>query len=221
MNEPICVVSCVWQRPERLRYTLEQLSRQTHQGFVAWFIINNSAIRNEAEELIAQYPFTHSICHNSNRGPYARLEVMHQLRKDYQWFMTIDDDLIFGESLLADWWLRRNPNAVQGWKGWKFAGDYWQRNRVADGEPCHYLLGSNLMIPARAVQGYRLLYLPEKYWQCDDLWLCYWANHECGMDLMQETMMVSINIDNKDTYRNQHEVKIECLDMLRDKGWAV
>ena len=221
MTEAICVVSCVWQRLERLSYTLDMLSRQTHTDFVAWFIINNVEVRKVAEELIAEYPFTHSIANEQNRGPFARIEVMHQLKDDHDWFMTIDDDLIFDETLLASWWQRRNANAVQGWKGFKFVDGYWTRTKVADGEPCQYLWGSNLFVPATVVQDYRIRYLDERWWQCDDLWLCYWANHECGLELMQQSVEVSINVDGKDTYPSQHDRKQECLEMLMAKGWAI
>jgi len=205
-----------------LSYTLDMLSKQTHQDFTAWFIINNADVRREAEDMIGAYPFTHSLCNAENRGPFARVEVIHQLKDEHEFFMTIDDDLIFTPTLLADWWAVRNANAVQGWKGFEFVdGDYWKRTHVADGVPCNYVWGSNMFLPAAAVRDYRIQFLDERWWQCDDLWLCYWANHRCGMDIMQQSVNVSIDVDGKDSYFALRDVKVDCLRMLIAKGWAL
>jgi glycosyltransferase involved in cell wall biosynthesis len=220
MNDTIAVVSCVWQRPERLAYTLDMLHRQTHQDFVLWLIINNAEHRDMAETMAGEYEFTRSICHPANRGPYARLELMHALANDHDWFMTIDDDVIFDPDLLAFWWANRDARAMQGWRGFRFIGsDYWQRADVEDGEPCHYLWGSNLFIPSAAVADYRMLSLPQTYWQCDDLWLCYWANGKVGLTLQQASANVRIRVDGKDTYHSQHNIKQDCFGMIRERGW--
>jgi hypothetical protein len=77
------------------------------------------------------------------------------------------------------------------------------------------------MIPRAAIDK-GLLELPEKYWQCDDLWLCYYANHVKRLALRWANIPgFSINVDGKDTYVSQQQTKVECLEWLRAKGWAV
>jgi hypothetical protein len=147
---------------------------------------------------------------------------MHALSHHYDWFMMIDDDAEFGPHLLAQWWALRDPTAVQGWSGFLFTGNYWQRQKVAPGETCSYLWGSNLFVPAAAVQDARILDLPAKCrGQCDDLWLCYHANHVLGLALRAQRVDMHINIDGKDTYTEFTAVKQEFLEDLRGRGWRV
>lgn len=219
----LAVVSCVWQRPERLAHTLAQLGQQS-VPFVLHLINNNPALHDVVEEAAlavhGHYPIV--VYHNAtNRGPQARNEVMHALAREYDYFMTIDDDAEFGPDLLAQWWALREPQTLQGWSGFRFVGNYWQRATAQPGEECHYLWGSNLFVPAAAVEDGRVTQLPERYWQCDDLWLCYHANHVAGLRLRAQKMPMRIHVDGKDTYSTQHAVKVQLLDELRAKGWAV
>jgi hypothetical protein len=218
----IAVVSCVWQRPERLRYMLAQLAAQTDKDFSLHLIVNNPELRGFVAEAIKPYDISITVHHNaSNRGPYARIELMHELSDRYSHFMTLDDDVTFGADLIERWQSIKQDDVVMGWQGFCFVGDYWQRVRVEAGNDCHYLWGSNLLVPVAAVQDSRILDLPTRFWQCDDLWLCYFANHKRGLKLQPAGGNVSINIDGKDTYHTQHNTKIECLNWLRAEGWNV
>lgn len=219
----IAVVSCVWQRPERLAHTLAQLAAQTHAEFDLHLIVNNSALYGFVEETVSDGPMPVMLYRNTeNRGPFARIEVMHDLRREYDYFMTIDDDAEFGPDLLAQWWGYRDPAALQGWSGFRFTGDYWTRDKAAPGEPCHYLWGSNLFVPVAAVQDKRVLGLPAYCrGQCDDLWLCYHAGHVAGLSLRVQQVDMRINVDGKDTYLEFRNEKAQLLDELRGRGWQV
>jgi len=215
----LAVVSCVWQRPERLGWTLSRLGWQD-VPFDLHLIVNNPAHGDLVERMAQTVQYPVITWHNAtNRGPYARLEVMNSLAHEYEYFVTVDDDLDFDANLLRQWWAKRDPQAVQGWAGWRFVGNYWSRVRVGAGEDCHYLWGSNLFVPRAAVEDTTILGLPERFWQCDDLWLCYHANHVKGLTLRaQDISGVSIAVDGKDTYRSQLDTKIVLLNDLRDRG---
>jgi hypothetical protein len=220
----ICVVSCIWQRPERLAYTLGQLDRQTHPAFDLALICNNPALAETAARGLARYSRPAVLVENDeNRGPFARLEVMHALAGQYDFFVTVDDDLDFPTTLVADWARQADASAVQGWMGFRFrpGANYWARDAVAPGEPCDYLWGSNLCIPAAAVASDGILALEPDYWQCDDLWLCYHAREKCGLALRRAEMAVCIAEDGKDTYRGQFLTKVALLKELRGRGWQV
>jgi len=216
----IAVISCVWQRQERLAYTLDQLSKQTYKGFRLYLINNNISLQNKVYSLAGNKKFVAKIYQNKeNRGPYARLELMTKLKNEYAWMMTLDDDLDFGETLLEQWSDQRDQTALQGWAGFRFTGGYWEREQAKPGEYCHYLWGSNLFLPSTAVTN-TLTILEKKYWQCDDLWLCYHANKYAGLNLKVGKIEGNkINIDGKDTYLSQHDIKINFLEELRKRGW--
>jgi len=218
----IAVVSCVWQRPERLARLLQQLAAQSFEDFDLHLIVNNPALSELVETTVGAGGLPVTVYRNDeNRGPFARLEIMHALSRRYDWFMTIDDDAEFGPYLLDQWWALRDAGAVQGWAGFRFIGNYWQRETAKPGEECHYLWGSNLFLPAAAVQDARILGLDRRYWQCDDLWLCYHANHVAGLTLRAQQVDMHIHVDGKDTYHSQTAIKREFLEDLRARGWAV
>lgn len=219
----ITVLSCVWQRPENLSYMLWKLGAQTFRDFKLVLINNNVALTEFVNTHVACCDFEVEVIHNAqNRGPFARLEVMCSHNSN-DWFMTIDDDAIFDETLLAQWWNQRADDTLQGWNGFRFrpGGTYWDRNEVKSGDVAHYLWGSNLFIPSNIID-WRLLRLEDRYWQCDDLWLCYHASHLVGADIRKAQINgLSINVDGKDTYVSQHHIKSELLNSLRNAGWQV
>jgi glycosyltransferase involved in cell wall biosynthesis len=222
MTNRIGIVSCVWRRIERLPILLRQLEAQTDQDFDLWLIVNDASLERQVTEQ-AQRSDLHTIVqvNNTNRGPFARIETMHENADNYDWFMTLDDDLDFGPQLVAQWRAEALPDTVRGWKGFRFTGNYWQREPVAAGETCHYLWGSNLFVPADVVRDDDVATLNTHNGQCDDLWLCYYADHILGFDLRPADVDVGSVIDGKDSYHGLHQYKIEFLEMLRAEGWAV
>jgi hypothetical protein len=226
----IAVLSCIWQRPERLEYTLRQLSRQTFRSYTVFLINNNPDLYQFAEDKVFDFRIDTEqkvwlIQNEENKGPYARLEWMHRLKDKFDWFVTLDDDANFPDNFLATWWVQRDAQAVQGWNGFKFnpGGSYWDRKEVLPGENAHYLWGSNLFVPKAAI-GDGLLDLDPKYRLfADDLWLCYYANAHKGMALQKAKFApgVFIEVDGKDTYRHFHAEKSWLLEELRAKGWEV
>lgn len=219
----LAVISCVWQRIERLERTLAMLEAQTLKTFDLCLINNNPGQMWEVCRIANGHVFKGVQLNPTNRGPFARIETMHALCHTYDYFLTLDDDADFDETLLAQWWEQRDPSAVQGWQGFRFTpgGTYWQRTEAQVGEPCDYLWGSNMLIPAAAVADPGVLELPERYrLACDDLWLCYWASQHAGLELRKARIEgLRIVDDGKDTYRHNQDLKTELLNELRDRGW--
>lgn len=219
----ITIISCVWQRIERLAYTLNQLERQTDKDFELYLINNNSELQKDVYALAGKREFVKKIVQNGvNRGPFARLEAMVKLKSESKWFMTLDDDCNFDETLVAQWRHLADKNFVQGWAGFEFdGGDYWHKRRVLPNMVCNYVWGSNLFLSADIVSDV-FANLAPKYWQCDDIWLCYCAKRYAGIDCRAALINnLSISVDGKDTYHSQHDTKIKFLNDLRSKGWNV
>lgn len=222
----IAVVSCVWQRPERLAHTLHQLSGQTDTDFDLLLINNNADLQQHAHAVTAKYEVAQRMWienNAANRGPYARIEVMHEFHRDYDAFLTLDDDADIDADWIATWRQLFRPTALQGWMGFHFVGgDYWRRETAEPGEACSYLWGSNLCVPAAAVAHSNVLDMPKDYRLfADDLWLCYFAQHEREMHLQRaaRAIPIEIQVDGKDTYTRHMREKARFLRELRKRGW--
>jgi hypothetical protein len=217
----IGILSCVWQRPERLDLSLGWLSSQTNRDWHLYLINNNYELRGFITDVVGGYSLPITIIHNAeNRGPFARLEVAHEYAEEHSHFMTLDDDLNFGPGLLESWH-KQKSDEVRGWNGFRFKVGYWDRDEVAPGEECDYLWGSNLLFPAGVAADDRITDLDRKYWQCDDLYLCYVANHLLGVTLRKADIDVSVNRDGKDTFKDHRSTKWLFLEELRGRGWEV
>jgi len=221
MND-IAVITCTWNRPEKLKRTLDQLAAQEFKAFDVYLINNNVQIANIIGPAVKRYDMNISVQHNErNRGAFARIEKMVELRDEYEWFMTIDDDMVFGPELVGTWDGQRADGVVLGWQGWRFLGSYWEREKVSVGESCSYLWGGNMFIPSAAMQDDGILDLDERYWNCEDIWLAYYANHVLGFDLRMGVGIVRVEEDGKDEYLKHWQTKVDLLNLLRAKGWQV
>lgn len=223
MNSKLAVVSCIWQRPERLPKTLDMLTGQTFPVDI-YLVLNNPELEDLVDEVVEEYDSDNiTVFYNEeNRGPYARIEFMHSYSGMYDHFLTIDDDIDFDKNWALRWWQQRRDDAVQGANGFRFVGDYWTRVKARQGEDCHYLWGQNLMVPATAVMNSEILEMPAKYrLVADDLWMCFFANHEMRLRLLVGDGRVKPVVDGKDSYMGAHKAKIRFLEELREKGWAV
>lgn len=223
MNDRLAVITCVWQRPERLGGLLDGLAAQEFTAFDVVLINNNLGLRSFVDKAVARREMDVRLWHNQeNRGPYARIEAMCELRGQYDWFLWLDDDIEFDSGLVGEWMQQAELGTLKSWQGFRFTGNYWQREKMEPEQECHYLMGSNMLIPAEAVRREGVRDMPIAYRLCaDDLWLCYWADHKLGMRLTAGRADVSVAIDGRDTYLHHHDTKIRFLDELRTMGWSV
>jgi hypothetical protein len=217
----IGILSCVWQRPERLDYTLGRLAQQTNKDWHLYLICNNPELAGHVKKVAKKHKLPKTVIYNAaNRGPFARWEVANKYADKHDCFMTLDDDVNFDETLLEAW-QDQAADEVMGWNGFIFQSDYWHRIQVEPGQACKYVFGSNMLVPSAVVADPRALQLKPEYWQCDDLWICYVANYLQGFGIRRAAIDVNIEIDGKDTYIGQHKTKVDFLESLRRAGWRV
>ena len=216
----IAVVMCTYRRPEKLHKTLTQLAAQRYKGFDLHIVNNNPEIADivdaEAHNSVLHVDVQHN---DENHGSYARIEKMVELRDRYDWFMTLDDDMVFGPGLLQGWVDQITPDVVYSFGGWRFIGNYWQRERVPVGEVAPYLWGGNMFLPSDAMRDDGVLDLHQDYWMCEDLWLSYYLDHVLGYYLIVGCADIRIEEDAKDTYYGIRNRKVILLDELRARGW--
>lgn len=218
------LLTCVWNRPERLERTLSMLESQLLQIFDVYLINNNATLRAHVDDLCERSPLNIAVQHNAeNHGSFARLEKMHELSDQYQFFTFLDDDADIAPDFTAKWWNLRDDEAVQSWMGFRFrpGGTYWERDAVPVGREAHYLFGCGNMVPGWVGADEYLLALDRRYWMAEDLWLSYYANHVLGLPLRRARQSLQIVDDGKDSYAALRDVKVEMLDGLRGMGWAV
>ena len=216
----IGILSCVWQRPERLSYTLGQLAKQTFEDWQLYLINNNPEYKKQVDNAKRRSKIPMKVIHNPvNQGPFGRWIVAREYADKHDYWLTLDDDLNFKTDLLESW-DKQKADEVLGWKGFIFQGDYWHRLAVEKGQACHYVWGSNMLVPTEVVTSNMIMELPKEYIQCDDLWLCYIASHIQGRVVRRADIDVSIEVDGKDTYPGQHRNKVQFLESLRKTGWA-
>jgi hypothetical protein len=220
----LAIVSCVYNRPERLRHTLKMLEAQTLQIFQLILVNNNPDIADYVDECVALSPLPITVIHNEqNKGSFARIEIMHQYGHEYDYFLTLDDDADINKQYVDVWWQNRSNDEVRGWKGFYFrpGGNYWQRTEARIGSTCHYLWGSGVMVPSWVAADPAILELDERYWMAEDLWLSYYANHVLDIPLRRTSLTLNIIEDGKDSYGKLRQVKIDMLNELRARGWQV
>lgn len=220
----LAIVSCVWARPGNLEKTLGMLSAQTDRDFDLYLVNNNPALAGFVEAAVSGFPRATVLQRDNSLGPAVRSETMHGLVGTHDFFMTLDDDAVFGPDLVGTWKAHARPDTLMGWTGFRFrrGENYWLRDRVGRFGWAHYLWGSNLLVPAAAVEDRALLGIPPRYVHCDDLWLCHHAARVARLDVrVGPCVDLKIDVDGLDTYTSQHSVKVDCLEELRSSGWKV
>ncbi len=225
----LCVLLCVWQRPERLDLSLEMLGRQADKAFDLYLVNNNVELCDLVNETALRFTgrLNVKIRHNvENRLCMARVEVAHQLAcdgtVDYPFYIFLDDDLDIGKDWIAECRREATSDALVGWRAWLFDGNYWQRHAAEIGGPAHLVTGAGMIAPAAVLAHPGVLDLPFADGCMDDLWLSYVANHVLHYRLTRGTFSsVSVVNDGKDCYVHYHQQKIDMLERLRRNGWAV
>ena len=218
------LLTLVYARPERLRKTLQMIDASIGPRHDV-HIVNNGQPIDLIEAVVSEFavdlPIT--LHHNKeNRGSRERLVYGRWLAlTGYDYILTFDDDVDFGRGALHSLYMQKRPDAIVGWKAYRFRGDYWVREDVHPGEPAHYVGTGFAIIPSAAYRPGIILDLPMERSAADDLWLSYVANACAGLLLTRgEINGVSINVDGKDQYTNHIDMKREFLRELQAKGWA-
>lgn len=221
-GDTVAVAMCVWQRPERLPLTLDMLKAQTDTRHDVWLVVNNPALGDYVATTVAASGLRAAIHYNEcNGGAYARHVLAHQVGS-YDYWCFIDDDMTFPPDYVAQVKREARPDAVVGWRAFRFGRTYWDKLPIGVHEDASFVIGCGLVAPGALLADDALLGLPAERWNADDLWLSYVANHLLGYRLLKGDFAGCDEAqDGKGSYRALHEVKIRFLDDLRARGWRV
>jgi GT2 family glycosyltransferase len=221
----LAVITCTWQRPERLRRTLAMLKAQTKQDFDLFLINNNPDLHAMVDAACNRYGPVHLTHNATNTGSGAKVMQAHACAlAGYAYIVLIDDDFDFSASFLAQMWAARRPDALVSFRVQRVkpGGTYWQRDPVEeDGGVGTYVEGTGTIIPAGAVRAPAILALPSANSPADNVWLSYYA-WQAGYLCVKSTITGCQEVlDGKNTYVNHIDMKVRFFQQLREQGWAV
>ncbi len=173
--------------PDRIPHLLPALRSLRDQSWPADRVLlawPRHSIRNGvAYPAPPELPAWVEILSCEDQGPATKL-LPALLAEPDALIVVVDDDVIypydFIETLLSAW--RQSPNAVVGWRGWKFEGNVDPRHldhvfatAVTKPQDVHVLMGTwGYLVPARLLNAdvHEFDSWPPEVRWCDDVWIC-------------------------------------------------
>ena len=220
IRNKIAVIMCTWQRFYWLGQTLELLEGQSFKDFDFFIFNNNLGEANYFNNInLNDYFYKIEIIQSEkNIGGMGRFEVAHKFYTNYDKFVFIDDDQVFGPDLLQSLFDKHKKDSILGWWAWEFYNNnYFDRTRVSDLSECDYVGTGGMICDAHLFEKEDVLNIPRNYEFIEDLWLSFYAKHERGFRLLGYQFPIEIMRDGIDQYHHLKEKKAEFLKYLVQK----
>jgi glycosyltransferase involved in cell wall biosynthesis len=221
------VVMCVWQRPERLAITLELLAEQRRHRPRLHIWNNDPAIERDVRAA-TERPWPYAIelfTSPENIGGFGRFVRARALAPTEPFVVFIDDDLEFGDDLLATMVAEHRPRSLSAW--WAFRindpDDYWDRVPLAPGEEADYCGTGGMICDTAVFRDPRLFACPERHRFIEDLWLSFHVTR-LGWTKYKSAARITEVRDGGNQLWNAgvYEQKRDFLRVLaRDEGWQL
>lgn len=222
------VIMCVWKRVEGFEKIIDQLNNQNYKNFKLFVWNNNTAFKNEFENILKKSNFEYEIIHSEeNIGGFGRFYYAKKIRRkpglmDYCVF--IDDDQTFGSDLLSTFVNEMEPKTIKAQWGWRFDGLDYYRNRVnvQPGEVINYGGTGGMVADMSVFEDENLYSCKKEYWFVEDLWLSYFANSIHKYKLIKSSAKVKNGDDEHSLYKRVLDVKTPMLNYLvNDLEWEI
>jgi len=211
MEQPrVVVIMCVWNRLDKLTQTLEMIEEQDYPNF-DFLIWNNSDKEIDYLDVVNS---------EENVGGVGRFMAAHQVSQDYDYVVFIDDDQIFGPTLISDFVKEAKPKTMSGWYAWELHGKYWNRTRNTPNPD--YIGTCGMICDINAFRNKDVYTkLPKKYQFVEDLWLSFYCRYELGYELKPSNVEMSLmpNEENRGQFRlfNLRELKEDFYTYLKNE----
>jgi hypothetical protein len=167
----VALILLTWKRVAHLPASLALLAQQSDQDFAAYVLNNNPDAREAVDRAVAGCPRPVEVVHwPHNGGVMARHELAGALKDQYDYFLFIDDDLLFTHQFVRTLKAEAAPDEIVGWWAWSIGLRYWNRHRVAPGAAAGYVGGGATIVPA-ALYDERFFAIPDHFRDLDDLWM--------------------------------------------------
>jgi glycosyltransferase involved in cell wall biosynthesis len=224
-RDRVPVIMCTWKRIQRLARTLELLAEQdTPATLYVWN--NNRRDAQELDALLTRSPIPVESVHCSrNIGPFGRFYLARELASIHDAVLFIDDDQVFGPSMVADQLASYERASIAGW--WAFtyrpnARTYAARDRVASPlEHSDYVGVGGAVADAVIFTDPGLFRCPRRYWYVDDIWLSFYATHVRRWRLRRSLAEFEFDANEHDIDATLSPIKRRMFRYLKRQGWSV
>lgn len=198
-HDPIAVVVCLWNRPQRITPILSMIDRQLSARPIHLYLWNNRVADAAHYRRVVDTFTSHGVLRsislvNSpyNVGGLARFYVARKLWKHgYRGgFIMLDDDQDITEHCVSDLVAADAPESISGFWAWTMYGDYWSRRPAQPGDRVSYVGTGGSICDIAIVSDARFFtQLPRYFAFLEDLWMCGyarkrgWALHKCPIEI--------------------------------------
>jgi len=183
----VAIVMCIWNRPERLRKTLEMLSMQKNKDFILCLWNNNNNLNTFVDNMCTEFSedLIIKIKHSYNNiGGIGRFYFAREIMNEYDKILFIDDDQDFNDEMVNYFLNQYDFDAVKSRWSFIFGNKYTSRERIFDYNINVKYCGTGGMILPSKIFGFdKIFEIPEKYKYIEDLWLSYVVTHYLKMKL--------------------------------------
>lgn len=184
-RDAVPVIVCLWNRPHRIRETLNLLARQEDAPPLRVIFWNNKPANDlhylgEIERFGATGAIASVEYHSSrvNIGGIARFLVARSITRGTSSspFVMLDDDLNPSPSFVRDLLGAYAPRVYAGFWAFVILDQYWERRNAVPGEAAQYVGTGGTVCDAALVRDLGFFTrLPARYAFIEDLWASAYA----------------------------------------------
>jgi hypothetical protein len=223
-EDAVPVIMCLWNRPARLRRTLELLAAQQDAPPIRLVLWNNKRADDPLHlaelEAFGRYGAVASVEYVSSRlniGGIARFIVARSItrRGGSRPFIMIDDDLDFSPTLVSDLLAAYTPRTYAGWWAFRIIGTYWERAEALPGERATYVgTGGSVCDSALVYERGFFARLPARWGFIEDLWTSAFAASR-GWRVEKVATEIELTSEDSNQYLALFDVKPRFWEYLR------
>jgi GT2 family glycosyltransferase len=219
---PLPVIFCTWRRLDRLPRTLDMLAAQDIP--VQALIWNNSPDEETVDKAVASAPLPVMVYHSPrNIGGFGRFYLAREAAAaGFDRVVFIDDDQDFGPETVRVLAAHCPPKTLSGW--WAFRlprSDFWHQEQTAPGETASYVGTGGMAADTAVFLDPGLFRCPRRFWFVEDLWLCYFASHLAGYQLVKSPASFEMIEDGRNQFIALGWIKQRFMRLLLRRGWAL
>lgn len=225
-HDALPVIVCLWNRPQRIRRTLQLLAEQEGAPPLRVIFWNNKPVNDrhylgEIEAFGATGAIAAIDYHSSrvNIGGIARFLVARSITRDAPStpFVMLDDDLDPSATFVRDLLAAYSPRTYAGFWAFVILDQYWERRNAVAGEAAQYVGTGGTVCDAALVRelGF-FLRLPGRFAFIEDLWASAYAASR-GWRVQKVDTPVELTSEDSNQYLGMIELKARFWAYLRTR----
>jgi hypothetical protein len=225
-SDALPVIVCLWNRPERIRTTLQLLAQQKDTPPLRVIFWNNKP-SNDPRYLgeIQRFGAVGAIAgveyHSSrvNIGGIARFLVARSITRHSASapFVMLDDDLDPSPSFVRELLAAYTPRTYAGFWAFVILDHYWERRNAVPGEAAQYVGTGGTVCDSSLVRDLGFFTrLPARYAFIEDLWASAYASSR-GWRVEKVDTHVELTSEDSNQYLGMIDLKARFWSYLRQQ----